>query len=30
MLLKWVESDMSIPSSLLISELKKAFMSPDI
>ena len=30
MLLKWVESDMSVPSSLLISELKKAFMSPDI
>ncbi len=30
MLLKWVETDMSIPSSLLISELKKAFMSPDI
>jgi len=30
MLLKWVESDMSIPSSLLISELKKGFMSPDI
>ncbi len=30
MLLKWVESDMSIPSSLLISELKKAFMSPNI
>ncbi len=29
MLLKWVESDMRIPSSLLISELKKAFMSPD-
>ncbi len=29
MLLKWVEGDMNIPSSLLISELKKAFMSPD-
>ncbi len=30
MLLKWVESDMSIPSALLISELKKAFMSPNV
>ncbi len=30
MLVKWVENDMSIPSSLLISELKKGFMSPDI
>ena len=30
MLLKWVESDMSIPSSVLISELKKGFMSPEL
>jgi len=30
MLLKWVESDMNVPSSLLISELKKGFMSLSI
>lgn len=30
MLLKWVESDMDVPSSLLISELKKGFISPDL
>lgn len=30
MLLKWVESDMDIPSSVLIAELKNGFMSPNI
>lgn len=30
MLLKWVESDMSIPSSLLIEKLKNGLMSVDI
>lgn len=30
MLFKWVESDMAIPSSVLISELKKGYMTPDI
>lgn len=30
MLLKWVESDMTIPSSLLIEKLKNGLMSPDI
>lgn len=30
MLLKWVENDMNIPSSELIAELKKGFMSPNI
>lgn len=30
MLLKWVESGMDIPSSMLITELKKGFMSPNI
>ncbi len=30
MLLKWVENNMDIPSSLLITTLKVGFMSPDI
>lgn len=30
MLLKWVENGMELPSSLLISELKKGFASPDL
>lgn len=30
MLLKWVENDMDIPSTELITELKKGFMSPNI
>lgn len=30
MLLKWVEGNMCVPSALLISELKKAFLSPDV
>ncbi len=30
MLLKWVESDMNIPSSLLIEKLKNGLMSADI
>lgn len=30
MLLKWVESDMDIPSSALIEKLKHGLMSPDI
>lgn len=30
MLLKWVESDMDIPSSVLIAELKNGFISPNI
>lgn len=30
MLIKWVEGGMSIPSSLLISELKRAFKSPEV
>lgn len=30
MLLKWVEGGMDVPSSLLIAELKKGFLSPDL
>lgn len=30
MLMKWVESDMNIPSSLLIEQLKNGLMSADI
>lgn len=30
MLLKWVENDMAVPSSMLISELQKGFASADI
>jgi len=30
MLLKWVENDMNIPSSMLIEKLKNDLMSSDI
>ena len=30
MLIKWVESEMSVPSSVLIAQLKAGFQSPEL